>query len=79
MIPDEALHRHAALGIERADALLFGRMTPLAATGTLYLSVGAMLAAEMVGVAVRPVHRIAAEHLPAHRALLLGTPDDRAR
>jgi len=27
MIPDEALHRHAALGIERADALLFGRVT----------------------------------------------------
>ena len=26
-IPDEALHRHAAAGIERADALLFGRVT----------------------------------------------------
>ena len=26
-IPDEALHRHAAEGIARADALLFGRVT----------------------------------------------------
>ena len=27
MIPDEDLHRHAAAGIARADALLFGRVT----------------------------------------------------
>ena len=27
MIPDEDLHRHAAESIERADALLFGRVT----------------------------------------------------
>ena len=27
MIPDEELHRHAAEGIERADALLLGRVT----------------------------------------------------
>jgi dihydrofolate reductase len=27
MIPDEALHRHAAEGIEQADALLLGRVT----------------------------------------------------
>jgi dihydrofolate reductase len=27
MIPDEALHRHAAERIAQADALLFGRVT----------------------------------------------------
>jgi dihydrofolate reductase len=27
MIPDEELHRHAAANLERADALLFGRVT----------------------------------------------------
>jgi dihydrofolate reductase len=27
MVPDEALHRHAAEGIAQADALLFGRVT----------------------------------------------------
>ncbi|MEZ5320373.1 MAG: hypothetical protein R2752_23425, partial [Vicinamibacterales bacterium] len=27
MIPDEDLHRHAAENLERADALLFGRIT----------------------------------------------------
>jgi dihydrofolate reductase len=27
MIPDEELHRHAAVTLERADALLFGRVT----------------------------------------------------
>jgi dihydrofolate reductase len=43
VVPDEALHRHAAEGIAKADALLFGRVTyqmmeeawrPVAETGT---------------------------------------------
>ncbi|HXW97172.1 MAG TPA: hypothetical protein VEI47_06260 [Gemmatimonadales bacterium] len=51
--------------------------SPLAPKGALFLSVGALELAREVGIELRPMRRISAEELPAHRTLLMGEPGDR--
>ena len=51
--------------------------SPLAPTGRLYLSVGAVQLSQAHRIPLTPVSRIPAEELPPHRALLLGEPQDR--
>jgi hypothetical protein len=51
--------------------------SPLAPNGVLYLSVGAVQAAQSGGLDLAPLRRISAQELPMHRTLLLGTPQDR--
>jgi hypothetical protein len=51
--------------------------SPLAESGVLFLSVGAVHAAQAAGINVTPIRHIPAEELPIHRTLLLGTPQDR--
>jgi hypothetical protein len=70
-----------ALGMEyEADNALRAVIwagSPIAAIGMLYLSVGALQMAQEIGIPIVPMRRIMAEELPAHRALLLGTQEDR--
>jgi hypothetical protein len=51
--------------------------SPLAEHGVLYLSVGAVQAAQSGGLNLTPLSRISPQELPQHRTLLLGTPQDR--
>ena len=51
--------------------------SPLATTGTLYLSVGAIQVARALGITLAPVRRVEVEALPQHRTLLLGDSKDR--
>ena len=51
--------------------------SPLAQGGVLFLSVGAVQAAQAAGLNIVPVRRIPREELPQHRTLLLGSPQDR--
>jgi len=51
--------------------------SPLAPNGVLYLSAGAVQAAQFSGLNLTPLRRISAQELPMHRTLLLGTPQDR--
>jgi hypothetical protein len=51
--------------------------SPLAATGALYLSVGAVNVARVLGLALTPARRVAIEELPLHRTLLLGEARER--
>ena len=51
--------------------------SPLASRGVLYLSVGAVRAAEGAGIQLEPLTPISHRELPMHRTLLLGTPRDR--
>lgn len=53
--------------------------SPLAATGMLYLSPGAVEAARAAGLNIDPARCVSARELPAHRTLLLGTPEDRTQ
>ncbi len=46
--------------------------SPLAAKGTLYLSVGALDAAAAAGLTIVPSRRVPREELPAHCTLLVG-------
>jgi hypothetical protein len=51
--------------------------SPLAERGMLYLSVGAVQAAQAGGLNLTTLRRIDREELPPHRTLLLGSPQDR--
>jgi hypothetical protein len=51
--------------------------SPLADRGVLYLSIGAVRAAEGGGLSLGPLRRVSPQELPAHRTLLLGAPRDR--
>jgi len=65
----------------RADGVLrpvIWAGSPLADRGVLYLSIGAVRAAEGIELSLGPLRRITSQELPAHRTLLLGTPRDRA-
>jgi hypothetical protein len=70
-----------ALGMEyeanNALRAVIWAAAPIAATGTLYLSVGAMQIAQEMGIPIVPTRHLVAEDLPTHRALLLGMPQDR--
>src|SRR6476659_10180489 len=52
MIPDEDLHRHAVENLERADALLFGRVTY-----TMMEAAGANASKARLDGVLRPVDR----------------------
>jgi hypothetical protein len=51
--------------------------SPLAERGVLFLSIGAVRAAEGSGLSLAPLRPVAAHELPAHRTLLMGMPLDR--
>ena len=51
--------------------------SPLASTGRLYLSTGAVQLSQEHRIPLTVGERVPAEELPPHRALLLGEPQDR--
>ena len=53
--------------------------SPLAERGVLFLSIGAVRAAEGGGLSLAPLRRVAVHELPAHRTLLMGMPRDRTQ
>jgi hypothetical protein len=76
-IADACQARRHATGIEAPLRAVIWTGSPLAETGALYLSVGALQVAQAEGIPITPTRRVPVEELPAHRALLLGEPRDR--
>jgi hypothetical protein len=76
-IADACLKRGVVIGAEGPLRAVIWTASPLADTGALYLSVGALQVAQAEGITITPSRRVPAEELPAHRALLLGEPRDR--